>query len=345
VLALKMTLYRTSGGDSPFVRALSRAAQNGKQVAALVEIKARFDEANNIAWARRLEENGVHVVYGLIGYKTHCKVTLVVRRESDTIRRYVHVGTGNYHPTTARQYTDLSYLTARPEIAEDASALFNFLTGYSEPPHWKRFAVAPFDLQTQIIAHINKQTERAKRGEPARIIAKMNSLVDPAAIRALYAASQAGVDVDLLVRGICCLRAGVPGLSERIRVVSVVDRFLEHSRVFAFGPPEACELYIASADWMPRNFVRRIEIMCPIEDAALKARLLSEVLGTALRDTVKARALQPDGTYARMERPGAPLRSQQLLLESARGAALTAAGAPPAATPEPRLVPPEARTL
>jgi polyphosphate kinase len=345
VLALKMTLYRTSGGDSPFVRALSRAAQNGKQVAALVEIKARFDEANNIAWARRLEENGVHVVYGLIGYKTHCKVTLVVRREGDSIRRYVHVGTGNYHPTTARQYTDLSFLTARPEIAEDASALFNFLTGYSEPPHWKRFAVAPFDLQAQVIAHINKQTERAKRGEPARIVAKMNSLVDPATIRALYAAGQAGVDVELLVRGICCLRAGVSGLSERIRVVSVVDRFLEHSRVFAFGPPEACELYIASADWMPRNFVRRIEIMCPIEDAALKARLLSEVLGTALRDNIKARVLQADGTYARMQRPGPPLRSQQLLLEGARGTVAAVAGSPPPAAGEPRFAPPEARSI
>ncbi|HWE29639.1 MAG TPA: polyphosphate kinase 1, partial [Polyangia bacterium] len=307
VLALKMTLYRTSGGDSPFVRALSRAAQNGKQVAALVEIKARFDEANNIAWARRLEENGVHVVYGLIGYKTHCKVTLVVRREGETIRRYVHVGTGNYHPTTARQYTDLSFITARPEVAEDASALFNFLTGYSEPPHWKRFSVAPFDLQAQIIGHINKQAERAKRGETSRIIAKMNSLVDPATIRALYAASQAGVEIDLLVRGICCLRAGVKGLSERIRVISVVDRFLEHSRVFAFGPTEACEVYIASADWMPRNFVRRIEVMCPIEDPALKTRLLNEALGTALRDNVKARMLQADGTYARAQRPGAPV--------------------------------------
>jgi polyphosphate kinase len=319
VLALKMTLYRTSGGDSPFVRALSRAAQNGKQVAALVEIKARFDEANNIAWARRLEENGVHVVYGLIGYKTHCKVALVVRREGDAIRRYVHLGTGNYHPTTARQYTDLSFLTARPEVAEDASALFNFLTGYSEPPHWKRFAVAPFDLQGQVIAHVNKQAERAKRGEPARIVAKMNSLVDPATIRALYAASQAGVDIDLLVRGICCLRGGVQGLSERIRVVSVVDRFLEHSRVFAFGPADSCDVYIASADWMPRNFVRRIEVMCPIEDPALKARLLTEVLGMALCDTVKARALQPDGTYARVTRPGTAVRSQMALLDLARG--------------------------
>jgi polyphosphate kinase len=318
VLALKMTLYRTSGGDSPFVRALSRAAQNGKQATVLVEIKARFDEANNIAWARRLEENGVHVVYGLIGYKTHCKVSLVVRREADSIRRYVHIGTGNYHPQTARQYTDLSFLTTRPEIAEDASALFNMLTGYCEPPHWKRLSVAPFDLQAAVIGLITKQTERARKGEPARIIAKMNSLVDPSTIRALYAASQAGVDVDLLVRGICCLRAGVKGLSERIRVVSVVDRFLEHSRVFAFGPPDACETYIASADWMPRNFVRRIEVMAPIEDPALKQRLLHEVLGTALRDNVKARALLPDGSYQRVDRAGERVRSQMALLERAR---------------------------
>jgi polyphosphate kinase len=318
VLALKMTLYRTSGGDSPFVRALSRAAQNGKQATVLVEIKARFDEANNIAWARRLEENGVHVVYGLIGYKTHCKVSLVVRREADAIRRYVHIGTGNYHPQTARQYTDLSLLTARPELAEDASALFNMLTGYCEPPHWKRLSVAPFDLQAQVIGLINKQAERARRGEPARIVAKMNSLVDPSAIRALYAASQAGVDIDLLVRGICCLRAGVKGLSEHIRVISVVDRFLEHSRVFAFGPPNECEVYIASADWMPRNFVRRIEVMSPIEDLAIKQRLLDEVLGTPLRDNVKARMMQADGSYARVERGGERVRSQMALLESAR---------------------------
>ena len=318
VLALKMTLYRTSGGDSPFVRALSRAAQNGKQATVLVEIKARFDEANNIAWARRLEENGVHVVYGLIGYKTHCKVALVVRREADSIRRYVHIGTGNYHPQTARQYTDLSFLTTRTEIAEDASALFNMLTGYCEPPHWKRLAVAPFNLQAQLLSLITKQTERARKGEPARIIAKMNSLVDPSVIRGLYAASQAGVDIDLMVRGICCLRAGVKGLSERIRVYSVVDRFLEHSRVFAFGPPDACDVFIASADWMPRNFVRRIEVMCPIEDPHLKERLIGEVLGTALRDNVKARALQSDGHYLRVERPGVAVRSQTTLLETAR---------------------------
>ena len=317
VLAIKMTLYRTSG-DSPFVRALSRAANNGKQVTALVEIKARFDEANNIAWAHRLEENGVHVVYGLIGLKTHCKIALVVRREGEVIRRFVHLGTGNYNPQTARQYTDLSFMTARAEIAEDASALFNMLTGYSEPPHWKRLAVAPLDLQTRVVGLISRETDRAKRGEPARIIAKMNSLVDPVTIRALYTASQAGVEIDLLVRGICCLRGGVAGLSENIRVTSVVDRFLEHSRVFAFGPREVAEVFIASADWMPRNFLRRIEIMCPIEDASLRTRLLDEVLGTALRDNVKARRLQPDGSYSPVEKTGARLRSQSALLEQAK---------------------------
>jgi polyphosphate kinase len=317
VLAIKMTLYRTSG-DSPFVRALSRAANNGKQVTALVEIKARFDEANNIAWARRLEENGVHVVYGLLGLKTHCKVALVVRRDGPNIRRYVHLGTGNYNPQTARQYTDLSFVTTRPEIADDASALFNMLTGYSEPPHWKRLAVAPLDLQTQVVGLINREAERAKGGQPARIIAKMNSLVDPTAIRALYAASQAGVEIDLLVRGICCLKPGLPGISEHIRVTSVVDRFLEHSRVFAFGPPEAPDVYIASADWMPRNFLRRIEVMCPIEDATLRARLLNEVLGTALHDNVKARRLQTDGSYLPVEAANSRLRSQTALLEAAK---------------------------
>jgi polyphosphate kinase len=328
VLAIKMTLYRTSG-DSPFVRALSRAAERGKQVTALVEIKARFDEANNIAWARRLEENGVHVVYGLIGLKTHCKVCLVVRREADQIRRYVHLGTGNYNPQTARQYTDLSFFTARPEIAEDASALFNMLTGYSEPPHWKKLAVAPLDLQTQVLALIQRETDRARAGQPSRIVAKMNALVDPTTIRALYAASQAGVEVDLLVRGICCLRPGVPGVSERIRVTSVVDRFLEHSRVFAFGPPETPDVFISSADWMPRNFLRRIEVLCPIEDAVLRARLLAEVLGTGLADNVKARRLGTDGTYVRVEGTGAKLRSQMALLEMAKQPAEASAQSPP----------------
>ncbi|HUB05733.1 MAG TPA: polyphosphate kinase 1 [Myxococcales bacterium] len=317
VLAIKQTLYRTSG-DSPFVRALSRAAENGKQVTAIVEIKARFDEANNIAWARRLEENGVHVVYGLIGLKTHCKVALVVRREGGGIRRYVHLGTGNYNPVTARQYTDLSLFTAKEEFGEDVSFLFNMLTGYSEPPHWKRLAVAPLDLQDRVLELIGRAAQRARAGEPARIVAKMNSLADPAVIRALYAASQAGVEIELIVRGICCLRPGLPGVSERIRVVSVVDRFLEHSRVLAFGVGDRAEVYVASADWMPRNFHRRIEVLFPILDPALKHRLLGEVLGLALRDSVKARRLQVDGRDAPAPPSDPPVRSQVELLQAAR---------------------------
>lgn len=317
VLAIKQTLYRTSG-DSPIARALTRAVENGKQVAVLVEIKARLDEANNIAWARRMEESGVHVVYGLIGLKTHCKVALVVRREGNGIRRYVHLGTGNYNPTTARQYTDLSLFTARQEIAEDVTALFNMLTGYSTAPQWKRLAVAPMGLQEKVLGLIHRETEKAKKGEPARIVAKMNSLVDASVIKALYAASQAGVKIDLLVRGICCLRPGVPGVSENIRVTSVVDRFLEHSRVFAFGEGAQTEVWASSADWMPRNFVRRIETMFPVEDPALRQRLLDEVLGVGLKDNVKARRLQRDGTYVPVGQEGAPVRSQGVLLELAR---------------------------
>jgi polyphosphate kinase len=316
VLAIKQTLYRTSG-DSPFVQALSRAAENGKQVTVLVEIKARFDEANNIAWARRLEDAGVHVVYGLIGLKTHCKIALVVRRE-ERIRRYVHLGTGNYNPNTARQYTDISVFSAREDLADDASALFNLLTGYAEPPQWKRFAVAPFALQERLLALIEKEAARARAGEPARIVAKMNSLVDPAVIRALYAASSAGVQIDLLVRGICCLRPGIPGTSENIRVLSVVDRFLEHSRIFSFGAGERAEVYVSSADWMPRNFTRRIEVMFPIEDPGIRARLLGDILAVSLSDGVKARRLAQDGSYARVARPEGPVRSQEYFLHQAR---------------------------
>jgi len=318
VLAIKQTLYR-AGGDSKLVRALGRAAENGKQVAVLVEIKARFDEANNIAWARRLEESGVHVVYGLIGLKTHCKVALVVRRESSGIRRYVHLSTGNYNQATAKQYTDVSLFTARKEIAEDATALFNMLTGNSTAPQWKRLAVAPIDLRERVIGLIEREAEKAKKGEPSRIIAKMNALVDPPVIRALYRASQAGVEIDLMVRGICCLRPGVPGVSDHIRVTSVVDRFLEHSRIFAFGAADQAEVFISSADWMPRNFIRRVEVMFPVEDAAIRARLLNEVLALALRDNVKARRLQPNGSYLPAEATSPPLRSQQALLEIARG--------------------------
>ncbi len=319
VLAIKQTLYRTSG-DSAFVHALSRAAENGKQVTVLVEIKARFDEANNIAWARRLEDSGVHVVYGLIGLKTHCKVALVVRREGPRIRRYVHLGTGNYNQQTARHYSDLSLLTAREEIAEDASALFNMLTGYSDPPAWKRLAVAPLGLQERLVALIEREADHARRGEPARIVAKMNALVDPVVIRALYAASQAGVAIDLLVRGICCIRPGLAGLSENIRVTSIVDRFLEHSRVFAFGVGERTEVYLSSADWMPRNFVRRIEAMFPVEDPALRTRVLDEILAGALEDNTHAWRCDADGIYARVETTGPAKRSQYMLMEAARRA-------------------------
>ena len=319
VLAIKQTLYRTTG-DSPIGRALVRASENGKQVAVLVELKARLDEANNILWARRMEDNGVHVVYGLLGLKTHCKVTLVVRREGTGIRRYVHLGTGNYNSHTARLYTDLSYFTARTEIAEDVTALFNYLTGYATPPTWKKLAVAPITLSNRVLELIERETAKAKKGEPGRIIAKLNSLVDPATIRALYAASQAGVEIDLMVRGICCLRPGLPGVSERIRVTSVVDRFLEHSRVCVFGTGAQTEVYLSSADWMPRNFLRRVEVMFPIDDPQLKARLLDEVLGIALKDNVKARVLGVDGTYAPvpLQLDGQAIRSQQVLLELAR---------------------------
>jgi polyphosphate kinase len=321
VLAIKQTLYRTSW-NSPFVRALSRAAENGKQVAVLVEIKARFDEANNIAWARRLEDSGVHVVYGLLGLKTHCKVCLVVRREGNAIRRYIHLGTGNYNPQTARTYTDLSLFTARSEIADDVSALFNMLTGLSDAPKWKRIAVAPMTLQERVVFLINREAERARKGEPARIIAKMNALVDPAVIRMLYEASSAGVDIDLMVRGMCSLRPGVPGVSERIRVTSVVDRFLEHSRIFVFGTGANTEVYLSSADWMTRNFVRRIEVLFPIEDPANKQRMLEEVIGTYLADNQKARKLLQDGAWVRADANGSnPVRAQQALLHAAHVAA------------------------
>jgi polyphosphate kinase len=283
-----------------------------------VEIKARFDEANNIAWARRLEESGVHVVYGLIGLKTHCKVALVVRKEGDAIRRYAHLGTGNYNTQTARQYTDLSLLTAREEIGDDLTALFNMLTGFADPPRWKRITVAPLGLSDRIVDLIAREAAHARRGEPARIVAKMNSLVDPRVIRGLYEASQAGVEIELLVRGICCLRPGVPGVSERIRVTSVVDRFLEHSRIFAFGAGARTEVYLSSADWMPRNFVRRIEVMVPVQDPALRARVIDQILGIELRDNVKARRLRPDGSLERPAAAGPPLRCQLALLEAAR---------------------------
>jgi polyphosphate kinase len=316
VLAIKQTLYRTSA-DSPIVRALIRAAENGKQVTAVVELKARFDEAPNIQWAKTLEDAGVHVVYGLLGLKTHCKVALVVRREGGHIKRYVHLSTGNYNPNTARLYGDVSYFTARDTFADDAGALFNLLTGYSSPPSWKRFDVAPLGLHERILALIDRETSNGPRG---RIVAKMNSLVDAAVIQALYRASQAGVSVDLIVRGICCLRPGVPGTSENIRVISIVDRFLEHARIFYFGAGGKGEVYLSSADWMPRNFLRRVEVMFPIEDEALKDRLINEILAVSVADNVKARRLLPDGRYERLHPDDKHpiLRSQSRFMELAR---------------------------
>lgn len=365
VLAIKQTLYRTSGA-SPIIRALERAAQNGKQVTALVELKARFDEENNIVWARSLEHAGVHVVYGVVGLKTHCKASLVVRREGEGIRRYVHLSTGNYNPTTARVYTDLGLFTAKPEFGEDTSELFNLLTGYSQGRRWRRFLVAPLGLREQIVELIDREGRNAETGRPSRIIAKMNALVEPTVIDALYRAARAGVRIDLVVRGTCCLRPGIPGLSENIRVISIVDRFLEHSRIFYFENAGDPEVLLSSADWMPRNFFRRIEVMFPVEDPRLKARLTDELLAGVLNDNIKARQLQADGTYTRvMPADGQEgLRSQtvfqSMARESARVAADSAlrfvpifgpAGAPPADEPAstngaagPRSKPPRVRT-
>lgn len=311
VLAIKMTLYRT-GGDPRIIGALTNAVNNGKQVTVVVELRARFDEANNIEWARKLEESGVHVVFGLVGYKIHAKCALVVRRENLQIRRYVHLGTGNYNPTTARLYTDLSLLTARPEFGEDATNLFNLLTGICQFQGMNKLVIAPFELHTKLLQLIAREAANAKRELPARIIAKFNSLVEPEIIEALYAASQAGVKIDLIVRGICCLRPGVPGLSENITVRSIVDRFLEHGRIYYFENALRPELFAASADWMPRNLFRRIEIMFPIEDGILCDRIQREILGITLADNTKARMLGPDGVYrrAKISAGESPRRSQ-----------------------------------
>ena len=300
VLAIKMTLYRV-GADSPMVAALARAAENGKQVAVLVELKARFDEENNIQWARSLERAGVHVAYGVGGLKTHAKIALVVRREGNTMRRYVHIGTGNYNRLTARVYTDLGLFTARADFGHDASELFNFLTGFSKKTKYRRLSVAPFSLHDKVIALIDRESEKARLGQPASIVAKINALVDPSVIRALYRASRAGVPILLSVRGICCLRPGVPGVSDEIQVTSVVGRFLEHSRVFSFGVGEEEEIYISSADWMPRNFYRRVEIMTPILDEKAKEKVRQEVLEPIRADNTRAQDLQSDGTYLTRE--------------------------------------------
>ena len=324
VLAIKMTLYRT-GGDPRIVGALMDAVNNGKQVTAVVELRARFDEANNIEWARRLEENGVHVVYGLVGYKIHAKVTLVVRREGNVIRRYVHLATGNYNPTTAKLYTDLGLFTCKREFGEDATNLFNLLTGISQFQEMQKLIVAPFNLHARMVALIERETANARDSLPARIIAKMNSLVEPRIIEALYRASQAGVRIDLIVRGICCLRPGVPGVSGNITVRSIVDRFLEHSRIYYFENARQPEVFLSSADWMPRNFFRRIEVSFPIEDGNLRERIIREILATSLADNSKSRFLRSNGSYARpTPAQGEPPRRSQ-----AEFIVLTATNGPP----------------
>ncbi|MGF1478121.1 MAG: polyphosphate kinase 1 [Cyanophyceae cyanobacterium] len=295
VLAIKMTLYRTSG-DSPIVNALIAAAENGKQVVALVELKARFDEENNIIWARKLEQSGVHVVYGLSGLKTHTKIALVVRQEDNQIRRYVHIGTGNYNPKTAKLYTDLGMFSAQEELGEDLTDLFNFLTGYSRQRSYRQLLVAPVNLRDRMTAMIYREIEQVRNGGSGRIVAKMNALVDPDIIAALYEASQAGVKIDLIVRGICCLRPGVKNVSETIRVVSIIGRFLEHSRIFYFYNGGSEEVYIGSADWMPRNLDRRVEAVTPVINSGI-IKDLQEILGIMLSDNRQAWELQADGTY------------------------------------------------
>ncbi len=311
VLAIKQTLYRT-GGDPRIIGALMNAVRNGKQVAAVVELRARFDEANNILWARRLEENGVHVVYGLVGYKIHAKSCLVVRREGNYIRRYVHLATGNYNPATARLYTDLGLLTCRPEFGEDVTNFFNLLTGICQFQGMRKLMVAPFELHQRLLQLVEREADNARQSLPARIVLKINSLADREAIEALYRASEAGVKIELIVRGICCLRPGVKGVSKNITVRSIVDRFLEHSRIFYFENACQPQVFLSSADWLPRNFFRRIELAFPIEDGVLRERLVSEVLGISLADSSKARFLQTDGTYRRAmpTANGRPRRSQ-----------------------------------
>jgi polyphosphate kinase len=318
VLAIKMTLYRTSG-DSPIISALIQAAENGKQVSALVELKARFDEQNNIKWARKLESVGVHVVYGLVGLKTHTKVVLVVRREEGKIRRYAHIGTGNYNPKTARIYTDVGLLTCREALGADLTELFNYLTGYSRQTEYRRLLVAPVNLRDRMITMIRREADHARAGLGGRIVAKMNALVDTKIIVELYRASQAGVKIDLIIRGACCLRPGLAGVSDNIRVISVIGQLLEHSRIFYFHNQGDEATFIGSADWMPRNLDRRVEAIAPIEDPAI-ARDLQEILAVMLADNRKAWELQPDGHYLqRYPGPGEPERNcQQQLMDLAR---------------------------
>lgn len=300
VLAIKQTLYRVSG-NSPIIAALAQAAENGKQVSVLVELKARFDEENNIVWARKLEKAGCHVIYGLVGLKTHCKITLVVRREEEGVRRYVHLGTGNYNDATAKLYTDLGILTCNEAIGEDATAVFNMLSGYSEPLGWNHLALAPLWLKDRFLYLINREKKNAANNSPARIVAKMNSLCDPDIIRALYEAAAVGVKIQLIVRGICCLRTGVDGTNDNIEVRSIVGNFLEHARIFYFENGGVPELYMASADWMPRNLERRVEILFPVLNAELKEQVW-HVLEVQLNDTQKAQFLQANGSYIKADK-------------------------------------------
>jgi polyphosphate kinase len=309
VLAIKITLYRTSG-DSPIVEALIHAANAGKQVTAIVELRARFDEASNIQWARRLEEAGAHVIYGVVGLKTHSKALLIVRRDADQLRRYVQLGTGNYHPRTARIYTDFSLLTSEPKLTEEVAIVFNTLTGLAGFPGLKKLMVAPFDMHSRFIRLIERERDHARAGKPARIVAKLNALVDQEIIEKLYEASCADVSIDLIVRGICCLRPKIPDLSENIRVISIVGRFLEHSRIFHFENAGQPKVFLSSADWMPRNFYRRIELAFPVENPQLRDQIINEVLPSFLHDRVKARELQPDGKYRRLKPEGTERRAQ-----------------------------------
>jgi polyphosphate kinase len=331
VLAIKQTLYRI-GKDSPVIGALRRAAENGKQVTAVVELKARFDEEFNIDWARQMEESGVNAVFGFVRWKTHCKATLIVRREGKQLRRYVHVSTGNYNTVTAKIYTDIGLFTCNPDFGNDVSALFNILTGFNSwtggdlptaqtvASMFRKFMISPVTTQETLIRLIDREIQKSTPNMPGRILAKMNALVDTRIIRKLYEASRAGVRIDLLARGVCCLRPGVPGISENIRVISILDRFLEHSRVYYFHNGGNPEIYSGSADWMPRNFKKRAEILYPIENTELKARIIKEILMTYLNDNVKARLMQPDGSYVRVKpKEGAKLvRSQSALIAIAR---------------------------
>jgi len=317
VLAIKQTLYRVSG-DSPIIHALARAAENGKQVTVLVELKARFDEENNIQWAKKLEKSGVHVIYGITGLKTHSKITLIVRHENDQIQRFVHLGTGNYNDSTAKLYTDMGILTANEEFGIDATNFFNYLSGYSEKPTWYHLSTAPFEMRDQFLQLIDDEIEYHKQFGEGRIIAKMNSITDKPIILKLYAASQAGVKIDLIVRGICCLRPGIEGVSENIRVRSIVDRFLEHSRIFYFHHRGEEKIYLSSADWMTRNMEKRIEILFPVLSQKSKDRI-KEILEITLLDNTKAREQSKDGNYAYVKRQSheQPIQSQLYFYEMA----------------------------